>query len=87
MDPDIIKLFSEAQPINEGTFCRTQGYKKRGELARAILKKMKKCYGEEAVGMLLDFYRVILDMEMYKCLHYFQQGYLAAGGDTQTGET
>lgn len=86
MDPDIIKLFSEAQPINEGTFCRTQGYKKRRELARAILKKMKESYGAEAEGMLLDFYRVILDMEMYECMHYFQQGYLAAEGDKLTGE-
>ena len=23
MDPDIVKLFCEAQPVNEGTFCQT----------------------------------------------------------------
>ena len=84
MDPDIVKLFCQAQPVNEGTFCQTQEYKRKAELTQAILRKMGKCYGEEAAGMLLDFYRVLRDMEMYKCLHYFQQGYLAAGKDPET---
>lgn len=86
IEEHIVVSFIAAPPFGDGIAHKNPMYQRDVKRAIDIKNKMRRRYGEEAENILLEFYEAVHDIEIFQCLHYFQQGYLAAERKLQKGE-
>lgn len=86
MEPHIKELFKKGKLFDEGEMFGSPEYHHLCYIQMGIERKMRDTYGMEAHQLLLDLLCAYYDIEEYRYLHWFHQGYLAARAEQKQGK-
>ena len=81
MDDHIEDLFEAAQPFEAGDLTFHPVYAYYSDITNRIEDLFLECFGGEVACLLKEYVAAQAKMEHIQNLHYFYQGYLAAGGE------
>lgn len=76
MEPEIEKMYRSCQRFDRGYFFDSDAYKKIYEEFRLHYTRLEEGLDDVNFDIFERMMKVMEDMEMYRDLHYFQQGVL-----------
>ena len=83
MEGHLEELFAKAQPFGQGELALSEGYTQCAGAAFGVEDQREQRFGPAAARLLDEYIQAHEEVERFKALHYFCQGYLAGRAEEE----